>query len=137
MKIKRPIRKIEQGQATLEMIVLTPYFFYFIFLIFTVAIFWLGYNLNLQAANEAVSAEAAYGGGGAKAAQVGAFGASLNTNVSSVNTVSLSGGFGDILILQTSSEIKEPWEVPLVDIHDRQAIGTSMSPVWRFEPEIN
>ena len=127
-------RRKEKGQATIEFLMSFPVFFWFIFTMMTVAVMWLVFFLNTQAATEAAAAQGAYGGGAARAAQVGKFGSRLGTNVSGVQQLKVADTIGDSLIIDTTSTSRPPWAAPMFNPRPAQGRGVSMSPVWKFEP---
>ncbi len=132
----RPVKrtKYNKGQGTVEFLIQLPIFLAFIFFMITIAVVWLSFYLNEQAANEGVAAQGAYGGGAAKAQMVTRFGSRLGTGTSSY-----SGGVadtvGEMIVMDTNSTIRPPWGMPLLMPFSLQSRGVSMSPKWEFAPE--
>lgn len=133
----RPIRRTnrEKGQATIEFLMSFPVFFWFIFTMMTVAVMWLGFYLNTQAANEAAAAQGTYGGGATIAAQIGRFGSRLGTTLSGAQIVKMPQTVGDSVIVDTTSTSRPPWAAPMFNPRPAQGRGVSMSPVWKFDPD--
>ncbi len=127
--------KTEKGQTTIEFLMAFPVFFWFIFTMMTVAVMWLGFYLNAQAATEAAAAQGAYGGGAARAAQVGKFGSRLGTTLSGSQTVKVPDTIGDSLVIDTTSTSRPPWAAPMFNPRPAQGRGVSMSPVWVFNSD--
>lgn len=131
-------RKSERGSATIEFLIMTPYFLFFFFMMVAIAVTWLGHYLVVQASTEGAAAQAVYGGGQARIAPIGNFGAGVGLTFSS-HAITLpappSNHFaGNFIAFWTSGMGRSPWGVPFFPAPRHPASSVSIQPVWRFVP---